>query len=111
MPSQGEPLIDTDANRDLLAGVDHAHVAKLCRAFDIMAEKLDEVGERVTYGTAMWALATLVAKILAATDMQDGGREEIGQRFAAMLKLAYPAMVRALEDVRRRQEGLHPNDA
>ena len=103
MPSQG--LFDrTD---DLLAGVDHNHVAHLTRAFDIMAEKCGGISN----STALWALAMLIAKILASTSLNTELMDATGQRFSAMLKAAYPAMVRALEDAQRQQEGRQPYDA
>lgn len=105
MPSQEPPLIDM--SNDLFMGVDHGHVAHLTRAFDIMADKLGGVSN----STAMWALAILVAKIMAATAMDTDLLDITGKRFGTMLKTAYPAMVAALEHAQREQEGRQPFDA
>lgn len=105
MPSQEPPLIDMD--NELFQGVNHAHVAHLTRAFDIMADKLGGVSN----STAMWALAILVAKIMAATAMDTDLLDITGKRFGSMLKTAYPAMVRALEDAQRQQDGRPAYDA
>jgi hypothetical protein len=106
MPSQGHGDL-IDVNDQLFAGVDHNHVAHMTRAFDIMAERLGGVSN----SSALWALATLVAKILASTAMDPVLMDAMGQRFSGMLKTAYPAMVRALEDAQRQQEGRPPYDA
>jgi len=106
MPSQGEP-IDDDASPDLLEGVDLQHAQLLCRSFDIMASKIPGLNN----SSALWALATLLAQILAAPGTNDDIMNATGERFARMLRLAYPAMVRTMETARREAQGLPLNDA
>lgn len=108
MMSSERPYIESDdATMQLLQGVDHNHCAHLTRAFDIMADKLGGVSN----STALWSIATLLSKILAAATDHEGMQEQTAERFARMLKAAYPVMVRALEDVRRREDGRPPFDA
>jgi hypothetical protein len=92
---------------ELLAGVDMSQSQHLMRAFDIMAERLSGVSN----STALWALATLTAKILAGCAMDDDIMTATTTRFSSMLKAAYPIMVRALEDAQRQQEGRPKYDA
>lgn len=108
MPSQEamtELLMEVDMA--VLEGVDHRQCAHLTRTFDIMAEKLGSVNN----STALWAIATLLAKIMATASDHVGFHEETSKRFAAMLRTAYPVMVRALEEQRRHEEGRPPFDA
>lgn len=105
MPSQQLPLLDL--SDEVLAGVDHRAVEHLTRSFDIMADKLGGISN----STALWALAMLVAKIMASCAMDPQLMDATGQRFSAMLKTAYPVMVRALEHAQRRDEGRPQYDA
>jgi hypothetical protein len=105
MPSQ-EPQIDTGLD-ELLSGVDHHQCAHLVRAFDIMAERL----QNCTNSTALWALATLLAKILAAAALDPDVLDATGQRFSNMIRTAYPAQVKAMEETRRQQDGRQRYDA
>jgi hypothetical protein len=105
MPSQEPPTID--GTEELLAGVDHRQCEHLMRAFDIMAERFGNV----TNSTALWALATLLAKIMAAASMDPDVLDATGQRFSNMLRTAYPAQVKAMEEMRRQAEGKPRYDA
>jgi hypothetical protein len=106
MPSQELPLIDNGLD-ELLTGVDHQQCAHLMRAFDIMAERLPGV----TNSTALWAIASLLAKIMAAASLDPDILDATGQRFSNMLRTAYPAQVRAMEEMRRQQDGRQRYDA
>lgn len=105
MPSQPTGILDID--NALLEGVDHRHVAHLIRAFDIMAQQLHGVSN----STALWALATLLAKIMAACALNPELMDATGKRFSDMLKTAYPAMVRSLEIAQRKENGRPSFDA
>lgn len=91
----------------LLSGVDPNHVAHLTRAFDIMAQRLNGI----TNSTALWAIASLLAKIFASCSMDEQLMDDTGQRFSAMLRMAYPAMVRAIEEAERTEAGRPRYDA
>lgn len=95
----------TDA--ELLEGVDIHQVAHLTRAFDIMAQRMNGV----TNSTALWAIASLLAKIMAGCALDEQLMTATGQRFSEMLKAAYPAMVRAIEEAERMQAGRPQYDA
>ena len=92
---------------ELLDGVEPSHAEHLVRAFDIMAAKLGHV----TNSTALWAIATLLAKVFAGCSLDDALMAATGARFSEMLRAAYPAMVQALEADRREAEGRPPFDA
>ena len=91
----------------LLEGVDIHQVAHLTRAFDIMAQRLNGVSN----STALWALASLLAKIMASCAMDPQLMQITGERFSEMLKTAYPAMVKAIEQAERADSGRPQYDA
>jgi len=102
MPSQ-----DGFTQDMLLEGVNVDHVAHLMRAFDIMAQRLGGISN----STALWAIASLLAKIMASCSMDENLMSSTGKRFSDMLKQAYPAMVKALEEVERAEAGRPKYDA
>lgn len=95
------------SEEQLLEGVDIYQVAHLTRAFDIMAQRLNGVSN----STALWAIASLLAKIMASYSMDDAAMTATGQRFSEMLKAAYPAMVKAVEEAQRVESGRPQYDA
>ncbi len=101
MPSQ------MTSEEQLLEGVDIHHVAHLTRAFDIMAQRLNGVSN----STALWAIASLLAKIMASCSMDPHLMQSTGERFSQMLKAAYPAMVKAIEEAERAETGRPQYDA
>lgn len=105
MPSQNNEADDELV--ELLRGVDHHQCSHLMRAFDIMAERLGGVNN----GTVLWTLASMLAKVMAVASDHEGMQKATGEKFGAMVKMAYPVMVRALEDVRRQQDGRRSFDA
>ena len=96
-----------DPNDPVLEGVDHHAAEHMVRAFDIMVERLHGVSNE----TAMWSLALLVAKVFSACAMQDKIQAETSKRFADMLRVAYPAVVRMMETATRQHERRQPFDA
>lgn len=107
MPSQDEPNFDPQFDRAVLEGVNHQHCAQLTRVFDIMADKLGGVSNE----TALWAITTLLAKVMVAASDREGAYAATTERFAAMLRVAYPVMVKAMEEVTRKADGRPPYDA
>jgi hypothetical protein len=95
------------SEEQLLEGVDIYQVAHLTRAFDIMAQKMNGVSN----STALWALASLLAKIMASCSMDPAMMDATGKRFSEMLKAAYPAMVKAIEEAERMETGRPQYDA
>ena len=91
----------------LMEGVDQGQVAHLVRAFDIMASKMGTVSN----STALWALATLLAKIMAGCALDQDLLDATGRRFSDMLRAAYPAMVQAVELIQRDADGRPQYDA
>jgi hypothetical protein len=103
MPSQDE----ASPPDDLFEGVNFEQVKHLTRAFDIMADRLGGISN----STAMWALAALVSKVLASATDFEGAPAATSQRFAEMLRAAYPATVKALEAAKRQHDGRRQFDA
>lgn len=89
---------------EVLRDIDADVAAELGRAFDAKAQELG-----ADMATAMWAIAQLQARVLAAAPM---GSEQVftASRFAQMVQLAFPFMALMTERSRRRAEGLPETD-
>lgn len=92
---------------DPLQGVNHAQVEHLTKAFSLMADRLGGISNQ----TAMWALATLTSRVFALCAMEPEVQRLTGERFAAMLRMAYPITVQAMEHTERQRQGKPPFDA
>jgi len=91
----------------LMVGVDEHQVMHLTKAFDVMAQRLGGI----TNSTAMWAIATMLARIFAAASLDEDVMSHTGQRFSDMLRAAYPMVVKAIEETERERSGRPAYDA
>jgi hypothetical protein len=103
-PKPDEPMSPTDVAR-LLEGVDQDKANAMVSAFEAVAQQ-----EQAKNPEAMWAVAILQARVLAAAEM---GNEQVwvAARFQEMVALALPAMILATEKGRRAAMGEPKHDA
>ena len=89
----------------LLAGIDQVKADFMMQAFQHAAAEV-----KAHNPEAMWAIAMLQARMLANAQM---GSEQhwVAHRFFDMVRIAIPAMILEVEQVRRQREGELPHDA
>lgn len=106
-PPEAPPRPATERTQvaQLLAGINQDLANDLYETFNQRALELG-----VNNPEAMWAVAMLQARVLAAAEIGDQ-QMWVAARFNEMVKVALPAMIAAVERGKRAHEGRQPHDA